>query len=145
MGNIWILVADSTRARMFSTEKRDGPLKEDFDLVNPEARMREQELTTDSAGRATNSATGVTYQYGQDGKHKPEAVRQFARQIAERLRQERSRGAFEKLYVMADPSFLGELRKTVDSSTKTLVAGTVDKNLTRGSVEEVRRALPDFL
>ena len=145
MGNIWILVADSTRARVFSTEKRDGALNEDFDLVNPEGRMREQDLTTDSAGQAANSATGVKYQYGQDGKHKPESVRQFARDIAERLRQERTRGAFEKLYVMADPSFLGELRKTVDSATKTLVAGTVDKNLTRGSVAEVRRALPDFL
>lgn len=145
MAWIWVLVADTTRARVFSTNKRNGRLVEQFDLVNPEARLHERELTSDLSGRSANSATGMSSSYGRDEKHKPESVRQFARRIAGRLERDRSLGRFDKLYIVAEPSFLGELRKALDGDTMAICAGTVDKNLTRGSVEQVRAALPDFL
>lgn len=52
---------------------------------------------------------------------------------------------FGKRYIVSDPSFLGALRHAISPSTAKLVAGEVDKKLTRGTVDQVRAALPDFL
>lgn len=145
MSKIWILVGDSTKARVFYTDKRNGRLSEQFDLVNPEGRLHEQDLTTDQHGRTANSATGTRHGLGEQESHKHQSVEQFARDIAERLEQGRAAGEWEKLYIVADPSLLGMLRKALDRDTVQRVAGEVPKNLTRGSRKEVRRVLPDFL
>ncbi len=145
MSKIWILAGDSTRARFFFTDKRNGELDELFDMVNPQARLHEQELTTDLPGRTANSATGMRHGLGDEETHKPAAARQFAREVADRLEKGRTAGEWQKLYVVADPSFLGMLRKAMDRDTAQRVAGEVDKNLARGSAQDVRRVLPDFL
>lgn len=145
MSRFWVLAADNTRARVFATDKRNGELAELFDLVNPEARLHERELTSDLSGRTGNTATGKTHSYGPDEKHKPRALEDFARDVARRLEEARAKKEFGRLYIVADPSFLGLLRRALDDDTRKLVAGEVDKNLTRGSVKQVRGALPDFL
>lgn len=142
---IWVLVADATRARVFATEKRNGELLERFDLVNPEGRLHEGDLATDQSGRTANSATGMRHSLGRAQSLKPRAAQRFAREVSDRLEKERTRGAFGKLYVVAAPSFLGLLRKAMDEDTADRVAGEVDKDLSRASAREVRRALPDFL
>lgn len=145
MSSIWVVAADTTRARVFSAETRNSSLVEQFDLVNPEARLHERDLTSDLSGRAANSATGRSSSYGGDEKHKPESVRQFARLLADRLEHERARGTFKRLHIVAEPSFLGELRQALNDNTAAVVAGSVNKNLTRVSVDEIRSALGDFM
>ncbi len=145
MSKTWILVGDSTKARVFFTDKRNGKLTEQFDLVNPEGRLHEQDLTTDQHGRTANSATGTRHGLGEQESHKHRSVEMFARSIAERLERGRTAGEWEKLYLVADPSLLGMLRKALDRDTAQRVAGEVDKNLARASAREVRRVLPDFL
>jgi protein required for attachment to host cells len=142
---IRILVADTTRARVFTADTPKGALVEMFDLVNPEARLHERDLTSDLSGRAQSSATGMSSSYGIEEKHKPEAVRRFARQIAERLEQDRGLGEFDKLYIVAERAFLGDLRRVLDDNTTAVLAGTVNKNLTRNPLPDIRSALPDFL
>ena len=145
MSNIWVLVADTTRARVFTAETPKGALVEAFDMVNPEARLHERDLTSDLSGRSQSSATGMTSSYGGEEKHKPEAVRRFARQISERLEHDRGKGEFDKLYVVAERSFLGELRQVLDDNTAATLGGTVNKNLTRTPLADIRAALPDLL
>lgn len=145
MSKIWILAGDTTRARVFFTDKRNGELTEQFDLVNPEARLHERDLTTDLPGSTANSATGMRHGLGAEESHKPAAARQFAREVADRLEKGRAAGEWEKLYIVAEPSFLGMLRKAMDRDTAQLVAGEVDKSLTRGTTKDIRRVLPDFL
>lgn len=145
MSKIWILSGDTTRARVFFTNKRNGELVEQFDLVNPEARLHEQDLTTDLPGSTANSATGMRHNYGPEESHKPRAAELFAKEVADRLEKGRAAGEWDKLYVVAEPSFLGMLRKAMDRDTAQLVAGEVPKNVTRGSAQDVRRVLPDFL
>jgi protein required for attachment to host cells len=41
---------------------------------------------------------------------------------------------------VADPHFLGELRKRLDSATAATVAGTVSSNVTREDIEHITRA-----
>lgn len=145
MSKTWILVGDSTKARVFFTDKRNGKLTEQFDMVNPEGRLHEQDLTTDQHGRTANSATGTRHGLGEQESHKHRSAEMFARKIADRLEQGRIDGEWEKLYLVTDPSLLGMLRKALDQDTAQRVAGEVDKNLARATAKEVRRVLPDFL
>lgn len=145
MNSIWVLAADTTRARVFAAESRGGPLVEKFDLVNPEARLHEGDLTSDVGGRSANSATETSYSYGDEDQKKSTAVRRFARQIAERLEHDRALGELGKLYIVAERSFLGELRRALDDNTTAILADTVNKNHTRSSPAEIRAALPDYL
>lgn len=145
MNRTWVLAADTSRARVFTADTPKGALVEMFDLVNPEARLHERDLTSDLSGRAKNSATGMSSSYGVDEKHKPTVVHRFARQIAERLEHDRAVGEFEKLYIVAERSFLGELRRVLDDNTVAILVGTINKNLTRNSLADIRAVLPDFL
>ena len=145
MNTIWVLVADTTRARMLAAHGGDGELVEQVTLLNPAARMHERELTSDLSGRAVNSATGMSTTFGKDEKHKPHALRQFAHAVAERLALERNQGSYERLYVIAEPAFLGQLRLALDAQTEALIAGEINRNLTRVPLEQVRDALPERL
>lgn len=145
MKSIWVLAADTSRARVFATESRSGPLSEKFDLVNPEARLHESDLASDGAGRSANSSTGTSYSYDDKETKKSTTVRRFARQIAERLEHDRAQGEFDKLYIVAERSFLGELRGALDDNTAAILAEVINKNHTRSSPAEIRAALPDYL
>lgn len=145
MSNIWVLAADTTRARVFAAESRGGPLVEMFDLANPDARLHESDLTSDAAGRSANSSTGTSYSYVDDEKKKSTIVHRFAREIAERLEHDRALGEIDKLYIVAERAFVGELRGALDDNTTAILADVVNKNLTRHSPAEIRAVLPDYL
>ena len=55
--SIWVLVADSSKARILSAADRTAPLQEIQDLIFPEGRLREQDLVTDGSG-AGNGTSG---------------------------------------------------------------------------------------
>ena len=145
MTAIWILAADRARARIFTVESSRGPLLETEDLVHPEARLRAQGLTSDAPGR--------TYDGGRQGGHSvgheddPERVeaQRFAKEVCDALASARKAGRFEKLYVVAAPTFLGLLRECLDSATRRLVAKELDKNLAAHAPEEIRAHLPERL
>ena len=58
MEHTWIVVADSSRARILSAQNRVQPPTDIEALAHPEGRMKSQDLTTDRPGR-TNDSSGV--------------------------------------------------------------------------------------
>jgi len=142
---IWVLVADNARARFFAAEKALSPLKEVRDLTYPEARLHEGDLVTDKGGRDRNSSTGGAHGLGVESAHKQDGADRFAQQVCEDLESARTAGEFNKLYVVAAPTFLGLLRKHQSSALRQLVAGEVDKNLSTKDPAAIRKQLPDYL
>ncbi|MCF1183243.1 host attachment protein [Marichromatium gracile] len=140
----WVLVADTSRARIFHAEKAASPIEEVQTLAFPEARLRQGDLNTDRGGRGHDPSTGGHGINGEGGV-KQEHAERFANLICNALETARLEGAFKKLYVIAAPSFLGVLRKQLSASLRQLVAGEVDKNLTTQSPTNIRKNLPDFL
>jgi protein required for attachment to host cells len=141
----WILVADSSRARILAAEQRTSPLVELQALVRPEARLHVTELVSDSPGQAFDS--GAQGRHGMAPKHdmqEQEAIR-FARELSDHLAAAHNRGAFGKLYLIAPPAFLGLLREHIQAPLHALVAGEINKNLANHRLEEIRAHLPDFL
>jgi protein required for attachment to host cells len=142
---IWVLVADSSRARFFSTDKSSSPLEEVTDMIYPEARMHDSDLTTDTDNRGRAPKGTGSHGPGDSPAIKDELASRFAGKLCEVLQTAHAEGKFHKLYIIAAPGFLGTLRKCRSLNTDKLIAGEVDKNLCTHSPDEIRSHLPQYL
>jgi protein required for attachment to host cells len=142
--SIWVLVADTSRARIFSAEKAASPLVEIQDLTHPEGRLHDTQLASDEPGRDRNAMSG-SHAYSDETDLKRDLAAKFASKVCETLEQARVSGRFEKLYVVAPPTFLGLLRKCQHNGLRSLVAAEIDKNLSTRDPDTIRAQLPDFL
>ena len=141
MASYWILAADSTEARLFTRDKKFSPLVERRDWLHPESRLPGRDLEKDRQG-----ATFASHGYGQSDneKHtepKKREAQDFARDLAKHLDTARANGDFKSLSIVADPSFLGLLRDSLDSKTRELIDREVSKSLTRRSAETIAGAI----
>ena len=143
MSSAWVLAADAGRARIFSADSPKSSLRPLKQLISPEARLREQDLTSDRPGRSFDSA-GMGRHATEPSTHarEREALR-FARDIARHLKQGRDSGAFDRLILVAEPRFLGLVRKAVDSNTAKMIALEVAKDVSKANAKEIRKHLPD--
>ncbi len=132
MNRTWIVAADTSRARIFVSDKPVSDLQEIQTLSHPEARLHEGDLISDTTE-------------GEPDEHKHADADRFAAHVCATLEAGRKSGEFNKLYLVAAPNFLGKLRKHQSNAIKQLLAGEVDKNLAAHSVEDIRKQLPDFL
>ncbi len=145
MAIYWILAADSAFAKVLRTEKKKGPLEPVREFEHPESRMKDGELYADQPGRAFDS--------GGQGRHamenevdakKMESLR-FAQQLADMLKTAAEEEQFHKLYILAAPTFLGELRDKLDDSVKAKIVEEIPKDVVKQSAEEIRKKLPEYL
>lgn len=142
----WIVAANTGRARFFALPKPNEPVQEIFDMVNANARQRDNEIDTDSLGqRAASSSrhgagmagtTSSDYQPHQTPKQH-EAER-FARDVAEYLLKACNEGQFRKLSLVASPEFLGVLRRLLDPQVAGRIDSEINKDYTQASGEELR-------
>ncbi len=144
MTTAWVLVANSSRAQLFSLPKpRVGlQLLQTFD--NADSRLHERELTSDLPGRAFDSHGMGRHVMEQAVEPKRQAAIAFAKQIVDHLETGRKNGKFSRLYVMAAPGFLGLLRKAYTPALAAMLAAEIDKDLTQLPPEEIRSHLPRF-
>ncbi len=145
MSTTWVVAADSSRARILAAAKRNGPLEEVQDLVHTESRLHEQDLKSDTRGRAFDSAgQGRHAMEPKNTAKQTEAIR-FAKQVCDTLTSAQGEGRYEKLYIVAAPSFLGLLRECLNPMVQNKIVGEVDKNLAAHTPEDIREHLPDYL
>lgn len=143
MEKIWILAADSVCGRFFQAEKRTGPIIEIEDTLNPQARMPDRELVTDDRGRtAVSGNPDRRHAYGEDYREEDHQRDEFARKLIERLEKMRVRGELDGVYLIAEPGFLGLLRKHIGKHLQACVKGEVKQRVTKDSAEEIRNLLP---
>jgi len=145
MPKVQILVADASRARVFTVESPKGELQELQTFVNPEGRLHARDLTTDRAGRQQTPMADSRSAMDETTEPKDVEAQRFARELAQSLEAERSKGNLEKLYLVAPPRFLGELRKHLSRDVSALIAGEIDKDLTYKDATKLRGHLPELL
>jgi protein required for attachment to host cells len=138
MSTIWVVVADSSRARFFSAEKPNGSLVELQTLAHPEARMHEGEMVSDRSGKGR----GMGHDVGHESAAKEEENMNFAARVTEALESARVSGKINRLYVVADPKFLGMIRKSCPAALQQLVEEEIAKNLATHSLDDIRSHLP---
>ena len=142
MPSLWILCANGARATIYSADSDSEPLLEVASLQHPEARSKEQDLVTDRPGRSFDSfgAGRHAMAYGV-GPKATEEIR-FAREVVDRLEQGRVGHAFDRLVVVAAPTFLGHLRDSMGAPLAAAVRLEIDKDYTTLRPEELRSRLP---
>lgn len=144
MAVTWVLVADSSRARIFAKNGREA-FREEAGFIHPESRLHEQELTSDLPG--SDGGNGSGQRHGKAARVSPkrhEAIT-FSKQVADHLESARSDGRFHRLLIVAPPAFLGLLREQFSPALGTLVTQEINKNLVQLKPEELRAQLPVML
>jgi protein required for attachment to host cells len=144
MHSTWIVVADACRARFFAADRPAGPLIEMDSLSNPQARLHEGDLVTDRGGRDV-SGNGGRHGLGTPNAAKTESTQRFAGEVCAVLEAGRRRHAFDRLYVLSAPAFLGMLRQHQSNGLRSLVTREVAKDVTTQTPEQIRAQLPDYL
>jgi protein required for attachment to host cells len=134
----WIVVAESSRARIFTMEGALAPLRELEDLSHPEARLPGRELKSDRSARVFRGRGQENHPGEPNVEPKQQEAIQFARQISERLEQARTKGELEGLVLIAPPAFLGLLRQNLSAATEKHLVKSIDKNLVQMSEREIR-------
>jgi protein required for attachment to host cells len=139
--NTWVLVANGKKARIFEVEKF-GKLKEISSLVHPRSTLTNEELTRDSLGRKKDffRKTPSTYEPNTMPKEKEEHT--FAKEVAGYMDKSKNTNQFLRLFLMADPHFLGLLRKSLGKNTLSAIEGEVSKDLTELPPDEIWTHMP---
>lgn len=140
----WILVADSTRARIFTADTPASPLDEIEDFSHTEGRLHDREMTSDLPGRI-KSVGGGGHAFEQPTDPKKHETDIFAHRVAQYLEDAHNANRFEQLLIVASPAFLGLLRNQLPEQIKKLIHFELDKELTRLSAADIRQHLPQYL
>lgn len=141
MAKTYVLIADSSRARLFQQANHDYALLETFD--HEASRARSRDLMADANGRkASGMPMGANYGgrsvsrgvgrpgVAPDTEPKDVEAEKFAHELATAL-EGTLRDQDDRLVLAAPPRFLGLLRKTLTFSVAKRVELTVDKDLTK--------------
>ncbi|MEX2353272.1 MAG: host attachment protein [Gammaproteobacteria bacterium] len=137
--NSWIIVADSTRARVFAHNKQHTQLEEITDLVHPAGRQREVDQQTDRPGRSFDSVGANRHAMEPHTEWKHKESEKFARQVSTYLTEHIRH--FEDLTIICLPEFLGGLRSHLDEAVSNKVIREISKNMIHQDREAIRTAV----
>jgi protein required for attachment to host cells len=129
----WIVVADSSRARIFETPERGREIHEIEDFVNPSARGPDRDLQTGADGRfhtkyGTGKAGHTVAPKIDPGRHEAEL---FAKRVGEYVDKARAEVRYDKLCLVAPPGFLGLLRGNLGKESRKLMQKEFAKDLSQ--------------
>ncbi|MBI4818660.1 MAG: host attachment protein [Deltaproteobacteria bacterium] len=142
--NTWVLVASRVGARIYSAAHGRAPSMLE-EIEHPEGRRRDSELDSDRPGRIFGRMGGGRHALGgSEDSHEHSAVT-FAKDLAMRLQKGRADGKYQRLFLVAEPRFLGYLRKALDTPTEALVADAVGKDWWPLPEPELDRYVRDLL
>jgi protein required for attachment to host cells len=150
--DVWILVCDASRARLFRDAPRGKKLVQIQELEHPESRERVRDLMADANGRKpvgpvpARSVQGQGGAYGRPGAEpdsdpKDVEAQKFARELAHVLEKGLQQHEYERLIIVAPPRFLGTLRDVVSSQVEKHIESTIGKDLTNLDFQELANRL----
>ncbi|HXV81735.1 MAG TPA: host attachment protein [Candidatus Binatia bacterium] len=163
MAKNWIVVANNTKAKIFTlappaprlkdTEALQPPtdalsqsrLVEFQALEHPEGRLKSQSIDADRPGRSFESAGMKRHAMSREVDPKKQEAITFARQVAERLEGARLQGEVERLILVAAPEFLGLLRDNMTSELRRMIEEEFSLDLVQMTAHDIRAHLPETL
>ena len=145
MADIWILVADRARARLFSLGKGAPRMVEIADFVNPRARTPGHELEYAPPPRVHDRVGDGRHAIEARTSPREKAALQFATVLESHLKHAHDEQRYRDLVLIAPPGFLGVLNAALRARLIESVVLKIPKNLTRNPENEIRAALPHKL
>jgi len=155
MKTTWVVVADEAIARILEKPQEGGDLVPVEELTDPQAHAKAGDLRRDAYGRRAGNSTQRS-----DGSRAPHALtsganatssagdaelhlegQEFARRVAQRLKELHQQKRYDKLHLVAAPRFLGYLRKQMDGELERAIASSLDKDLVHMSNADITARL----
>ncbi len=133
----YIIVAESTRAKVLAFDKEAQEFEEVYDFIHPEGRRGELEINSDKSGRRKGGNIATIHSV--DSKHRSKSYEGsvFAGEISSQLDADRVKEKYDGLVLIAPPHFLGELRDKLSTACNDLVDKSINKNLLHCSEKEL--------
>ena len=126
----WVVVADSSRARIFELTGRDRGLRELDDLVNPAGRLDDRDIDADAKGRYFGKGEREQAHTAEPEvppvQHKIEL---FSKQLGHYLDQACLEQRFDELHLIAPPKILGLIRQNIGDKVRQAIAEEIPKDL----------------
>lgn len=144
MKKIWIVVANSSQAKIYRAENVNHLVEHGF-FFHDESHMPARDLVSDKKGRETshNASTTNTYEPKTTIKTKEGMI--FAENLASFLEKGCASGECERIHIIAKSPFLGYLRQSLQPNVVQLIGSEIQKDLTQLTAEEIREYLPPVL
>ena len=149
MKRICLLVADATRARIYTYEQLqepDGPheeLREEVDLVDPARRQRPTELFSDNSGANHAGSRGYAFDDHRQG-HLDHLDTEFAKTIAGEVERITRDHGLHSLIAIASSRMLGELRDALEPLRRTIAISELERDFTKLATSALRDRLADL-
>lgn len=138
----WLLVADASKARLFSMHKarvfqQQSPSELELvaEYLHADSRKKGAELATDRWGEF-GSGTFV-----ENTSPKVHEAEQFAHELLGHLESARKEGCYRDLIIIAPPTFMGLLHKHMPHEIYKLVSQKIEKDYTQNNVKELMQKL----
>lgn len=136
----WLIVANRSRARILEIQSERSAPTETAAFVNPMGRAHERDLDSDAAGRfygkgERNQGHSATPSETQ-AEHETD---RFVIELREFLERARNDHRFERLWLVASPALLGQLRTAFPKTLRHCVELEIDKDLTTDTPAEILR------
>ena len=138
----WLLVADGFRGRLFLVDKKADVLVEIMDYLNPQGRLSEKELASDSPGRTFDSKGQGRHVIQENKVKKEQAKEQFAHKLAKYLNDKQKEKQFNRLIIVAPSKFMGYINKKINCDC---TITKIVKDMTSLSSTEIFDSLRDDL
>ena len=126
----WVLIADSSRARLYSVPQRGKPWTLLNEYTHDLSRVSQGGLTTDQPGRSHGSGIGKGARSAMESKSSPKEVEvgHFVHELAEVLHHGHGQQAYARIVLVAPPQFLGLLRKGLNDTVSKMIVASLDKD-----------------
>lgn len=138
MSDFWMVVADSARVQVYEGASPVGTLSKVHEMTNERARMRDGDLVSDKPGRMHDDGKGRS---ATEHDATDEELDNFVREVGQYLDKRRAAGDFKSLSIVAEPRFLGKLRKELGSTTRAVIIEEVAKNISVDGPEAAQEYL----
>ena len=142
---IWVVVADSSKARILAAENKTAELADISGFIHPASRMRIQDLVADGSGSGSDSGGYGRHSMGHENDPHQQEAEIFAREICGEIEQGCRDKNLHRIYLIAPPRFLGLLRGYLNKQCAERIEEEIDKNLVEHSIKEIRGNLPRLL
>jgi protein required for attachment to host cells len=145
-----IVVADQSEADFYELEQRDMPPQLIERMADADAHLHNRDLKSDRPGRVFDHAAapggrrGAVGHHSTGGERNPRKVeaRRFARRVAEALDEARRQHRYDRLIIMAPPTFLGLLREEMTAAVQAVLTAEIGKDLVHEPPEALGAYLP---
>ena len=144
MNNVWVLVCDAAKARVFEIRQGD-PTWHAVELVLHEgSRSKASELVGGRSGSRSSEGRSVHHNALAPASSPKEVEKEsFAHTLTTTLDQGMRSARFRKWVLVAPPHFLGLMRKEITSELEKHLLTMVDKDFNDLAVHELSERLRD--